>query len=69
MAKERLYRVVERMSLAALLRERDLLQPLIRDVIAAKRARVAELSAEIARRGHGDGTDAKSSETRGMTDD
>ncbi len=67
MLKQKLYRTVDRMTLDALLRERDLLQPLIRDVIASKRARIDELSAEIARRGHGDGCAAKSSETLDAT--
>ncbi len=69
MLKRKVYRAVERMSLDSLLRERDLLQPLIRDVIASKRARIDELSAEIKRRGHFGGRDAESSETRGMTED
>lgn len=38
------------MSLAELRMERDLLEPLIRDVVAAKQARIRGITREIARR-------------------
>lgn len=46
----RLYRKVERMSLDELRHERELLGPLIRDVVAAKQARMRALSRELERR-------------------
>jgi len=41
---------VERMSLDELRHERDLLGPLIRDMVAAKQARLRAISREIVRR-------------------
>jgi len=46
----KLYRKVERMSLDELRHERDLLGPLIRDMVAAKQARLRAISREIVRR-------------------
>ena len=45
-----LYRNVRRMTLAELEHEQELLGPFIRDVVAAKQARMREISREIERR-------------------
>ena len=45
-----LYRKVERMTLEELRHEQDLLEPLIRDMVAAKQARMRAISREIGRR-------------------
>ena len=50
MDSRKLYRRVERMSLDELRHERDLLGPLIRDMVAAKQARLRAISREIERR-------------------
>ena len=50
MDSRKLYRKVERMSLDELRHERDLLGPLIRDMVAAKQARLRAISREIERR-------------------
>ena len=50
MRRGRLYRKVSRMTLEELRRERELLGPLIRDVVATKQARMREISGEIERR-------------------
>ena len=44
------YRNVRRMTLEELRQERELLGPLIRDVIDSKRARIVHISEEIERR-------------------
>ena len=45
-----MYRNVRRMTLAELRHEQELLGPFIRDVVAAKQARMREISREIERR-------------------
>ena len=50
MGRGTLYRNVRRMSLEELKHEQELLGPFIRDVVAAKQARMREISKEIERR-------------------
>ena len=55
--RRQVYRNVQRMTLEELRRERELLGPLIRDVIASKRARIVQISEEIERRSGRNGAD------------
>ena len=50
MGRGTMYRNVRRMTLAELRHEQELLGPFIRDVVAAKQARMREISREIERR-------------------
>ena len=50
MGRGTMYRNVRRMTLRELRREQELLGPYIRDVVAAKQARMREISKEIERR-------------------
>ena len=55
--RRQVYRNVGRMTLEELRQEKELLGPLIRDVIASKRARIVEISEEIERRSGRNGED------------
>jgi len=56
--RRQVYRNVQGMTLEELREERELLGPLIRDVIASKRARIVQISEEIERRSGREGADS-----------
>jgi len=57
MRRRQVYRNVRRMTLEELRQEKELLGPLIRDVIASKQARIVQISEEIERRSGRNGGD------------